>query len=101
MSSLNVNISQVFTEVDAKAIANGAPLAMSVELAKQVEGNWSGEIGHVERDAALVDARVRPLNSLVLEMRAFIDAIEAASWSPYMQKRLDAIDAALKAAGVE
>lgn len=74
-----------------------APLPVAVELARSVEGEWSGEIGHVERDAALIDAKVRPL---VEALRGLLNTTDLA-FSPEQQSALDAARDALRSAGDE
>lgn len=75
--------------------ADVTPLAR--ELAEQVEGSWSGVIGHVERDAALIDARVRPLVETLRGVRDFLARSQSQDALPWVAK----IDAALRAAGAE
>lgn len=73
------------------------PLPLSVELAKEVEGRWSGEVGQVERDAALIDARIRPLMEALTLCRTMLSSISDSrpDWIG-AREALVAADAALK-----
>lgn len=49
------------------------PLPMCVELAKQMRGQWDGEVGAAEADAKLIDAKVRPLVELLQQVTSAWD----------------------------
>ncbi len=88
---------------------NGSPLPLSVALAREVEGQWSGEAGHVERDAARIDAKVRPLAEALWRVtRADYHRRNAAIHDARLALEAAGIDttafnfdAALKSAGAE